>query len=156
MLNRDLIKKLNNFKLIEPDKTFFQKCRGQILALNSKPEKRFVLSWPIFALSGAFAVIVLIGVLSLTFIFPKEQVSSASFDSQKLSQEFNNLSINIQLKEIKYHQDVNQTIASALSEISGTKTRHLNSSILEKEINDLEINQNQNGEIDEMLKSVMF
>jgi len=155
-MNQDLIKKLNNFKQIEPDAAFLEKCRGRILALSSKPEKRFVLSWPVFALSGTFVAIVLIGVLSLAFIFPEQRVSSASFDSQKLNQEFDNLSINIQLKEVKYHQDVNQTIASALSEISGTKTKHLNSSILEKEKNDLEINQNQNGEIDEMLKSIVL
>jgi len=94
--------------------------------------------------------------LSLSFVLPGKQVSSASLDSQKLNQEFNNLSINIQLDEISYRQDVNQTIASALSEISGTNAKHLNSSILEKEISGLKINQNQNGEIDEMLESVMF
>lgn len=153
-MNQDLIQKLNNLKFIEPDAVFVKKCRSEILAL--KPRKPFAFAWPVLIWSGGFAVLLIAAILSFTTTTQK-QLPTTSLNSHKLNQEFDNLTINIQLQEIRYQQNINQTIASALNEIGDTNTKHLNSSILEKEKSDLlNVNQSQNPEIDQLLESVIF
>ena len=151
-MNHDLIQKLNNLKPIAPDAVFVKKCRDALLSVRTK--KSPVFNWPVFVWSGAFAVLALAVSISVVLTAPKQAVS-ASLDPNKLNKEFNNLAINIQLQEISYRQNINQTITSALSEISDTNTKHLNKAILEKEKNDLNASQPQEQKIDELLETVI-
>ena len=59
--------------------------------------------------------------------------------------------MNFDLEEVTYSQDVHETIASALNEISNSKTNHMNPSIIEAEKNYIE-NLNNNGNDEEINK----
>jgi hypothetical protein len=63
------------------------------------------------------------------------------------------MDLNLQIEEITYSQDIHDTIASALNEISNSKTNHMNSSIIESE-NDY-INQLENVENEEEINNLL-
>lgn len=152
-MNTDLIQQLKKLRAIEPDTMFVAHSRSAVLNYK-KPSPRFVFTTPHFiGTAFAFAVFML---LIISFIQRSSPVLSSSLNPKNLSEEFENLSINIQLTEIKYNQTMNQTIASALTEISDTRTRHLNSSLLESEKDALESPNDYNNDIDVLLDRVLF
>lgn len=154
--NRQIIKQLNNLKNIEPEADFVRMTRGLILAAPVRHFRIRIWSWPL-AWAGAVAVLLL--VLTLTFANPfiAKPKLSVFFNQQDLSQEFNNLTVKLQLQEIVYRQNLNSSIGLALNEISDKQPGHLNTTLLQKEQNMLEINgSDQQKEINELLNRVIF
>lgn len=81
----------------------------------------------------------------------------SSLDGEKLNQELDSLTISIELDEIEYSQAaINNTIASALSEISNDNIRHLNRELLEEEQGQIDFDYSNGDEIDELLDTVIF
>ena len=127
---------LKLLRAIEPDRNFAIRAKFEILA----PTRSRSFSFPTFAIhrnailawSGAGLTAILLFVVAIPLFFPKPSMS-ASLSTETLINEYGSLPINIQLKEIKYDQTVNQTISSAITEVSNTKTKHLNSDILSSE-----------------------
>ena len=150
-MEKTIIQQLYKLKAIEPDPAFL--TRSRVLILTSE---KSAFRWPVFlAWSTAFMVLTL-AVVSSAILFNAKPALSASLNPEKINQEFDNLSINIELKEITYHQAVNQTIASALTEITDNQTKHMNSDLLKLEGQNLNPSSIINPVIDELLNQVIF
>lgn len=152
-MNQKLIQQLNKLKSIEPDPTFAKNCRHLILAFKPAKTKPVFFNWPALIWAGSFALILL--VFATNYLSPQKQ-NLSSLDSNKLNQEFDNLNINIQLNEITYQQEINQGIASALTEIGETNIKHLNRSLLEEEQDKINFPDSDDSKINEMLNRVIF
>lgn len=152
-MKQEIIYKLNKLKGIEPDPTFVKKCR--FLILEKASQKPVLVLWPRLIWIGALAGLLLI--IALPNLINRKQLNAASLNNvERLSREFNELTINIQLKEISYQQNINQAIASALTEISDTQVKHLNQSVLQEENNNFNVPDDQNQKINDLLDKVIF
>ncbi|KKU91521.1 MAG: hypothetical protein UY23_C0001G0127 [Candidatus Jorgensenbacteria bacterium GW2011_GWA1_48_11] len=149
---KDLIKQLNKLRVIAPSAD--SAARGRALIFIEGEPRRFP---PVLAWASVFALIILVFSVSYqTLISPATNIISASLNSDQLNQEFNNLSINIELKDISYRQNVNQAIASAISEIESNEARHLNPDVLKSEEQNLNINSTTDPQIDQLLKTIIL
>lgn len=148
----DLIKQLNKLKTITPDQGVA--ARGRALIFVAETPRRIS---PLFLWASAFALTLLIFSISLIRNFENSKANiAASLNPDQISQEFNNLSINIELKDITYRQDVNQTIASALTEIGTNQAQHLNPDVIQSEAQGLNLDSGTNPQIDELLKTIIL
>lgn len=139
-MHSDLIQQLKTLKAIAPEEGFARRSRTLILA--RAPERPNIALW--FQLAGALTFAALL--LFLSPLFPSAQpVLSSSLDPARLADEFNGLSVNIQLDEIRYQQGADLTITSAMNEIADTRTRHLNPATLNAETPTLAADEDQMG-----------
>lgn len=151
-MNEQIIEQLKKFRSVEPDARFMAGSRRTILALR-KEEPAF--SWLSFRFAGAMAGIVA-AVAAAVFMFSGPSATTALASPEALNQEFANLNINVELKEIDYRENVNQTVSSALSEITDSKISHLNQSVLESESDDLNLETTStNPQVDDLLNKVI-
>lgn len=156
-MHNDLISQLKTFKTIAPDEGFARRSRTLILAaVPSRPEsvRGRIMPW-FFQLSGALAFAALL--LLVSPLLPSARpVLSSSLDPERLAGEFNNLPVNIQLQEVRYQQGTNQTVTSAMNEVAGTETRHLNPDTLNDETTLLPTLENQtSADIEALLEEVI-
>lgn len=144
----DTIAQLKVLKNIAPNEEFARRSRALLIA--HPPERRSMFFMPrYFKLAGVLTFAALLLVLSP--LFPSSQPAlSSSLDATRLAGEFNNLAVNIQLREIRYQQGANQTVASAVNEIADTRTNHLNPSTITKEMPTLAEDETQKN-IDTLL-----
>ncbi|MBI5733163.1 hypothetical protein HY967_04430 [Candidatus Jorgensenbacteria bacterium] len=154
-MDNNLIQNLKKLKNINPNHDFVRTSRISILEIKQKPALNLnIWQSPFIWLVPAMFAVLLIVVFNLTE--NKGDLSSLSaLNSNHILQEYN-LGINIQLKEISYDQKVNQTIASALSEISDTKIQHLNRDILTSEEEGFDLTEPTDQNIDALLNKVIF
>ncbi len=150
-MDKNIIDKLHTLKqATSPDAEFAAHTRRLLFAIQPIPH-RFP-TW-VFAVTAAVILVAVSGLL-----LPSSPTISSSLDAKFLQEEFNDLNINIQLQEITYRQDINETISSALDEVSGTHISHLNPDILkseEKLIDELQL-ENDGPRIDIMLDQIIF
>lgn len=161
MMQYDPITQLKQLKNIEPDTRFAE--RNRLFLLSQKPSFSILhlfLSRKSLVLTGSFVSLAAIFLLLSAVLFTTKNPALSSLDnSTKLDQELNNLSINIELKEISYKAGANQIITAAITEISNTQTKHLNPSILNSEskmLDPFENTQNDNNNIDRLLERIIF
>ncbi len=150
----NLAKQLKTLSTIEPDEHFVAATRRGILALPRNRNR----AWGILPLwATAFAMLV-VSIVTATSLTRPSPALSAVGNPEALSQEFNDLTINVELQAITYHQTVDQTIASALSEISSNSMRHLNQELLRSEEDrfNVPVNDTNNSQIDTLLNKVIF
>lgn len=146
MNNNDLIKKLNQFKNIEPDKDFALGTRRIILATKPGASQKV----PIWVWGFSFCLLFL-AIITANTLFPT-QPELSSLASEIIKEEFAGL--DAQLQELEYNQYISTTVASALTEISASHANHMNPTILEMERSLLD-NYNGEDEIDDMLQSII-
>jgi predicted metalloprotease len=151
--NEEIKKSLNKLRVIGPDPEF--KKSSRTLILNYKPEKATFSGVLFLRLAGAFAVLILV-IATLSLELSPTPVLSSSFNPNSLQREFENLTINVQIEEIEYHEEANQAIVSALNEIENTNVKHLNDSLLRGEAESIELDDSTNPEIDALLETVIF
>lgn len=152
--NQQIIRQLNNLKTIEPEPGFIQRTRGLIFAAPAIRPRSWVWPW---AWAGALAILLLVFTLTMANPFTPRPKLSLFFNQQDLKQEFNDLTVNIQLQEINYRQNLDSAIGLALNEISDRQPDHLNTALLQKEQDALEANGvNKQKEINELLNQVIF
>jgi hypothetical protein len=151
-----IIEQLKKLKSVKPGTDFAAATRQLILAVPQP--RRFIFPVQIWALGGAVAVLILVLVISIAGFGRISTLSDLTTNSEEIDREFKNLSINIQLQEISYRQSVNEVIASALGEISDSGPSYLKSSILERELDSLEIGNNleKREKIEELLNKIIF
>lgn len=150
-MNDQIIRQLKRLKAIEPNPGFTASSRRMILALEKEPA--FV--WSNFRLAGALAGLVAV-VAASVFLFSGQSATTAFASPEMLNQEFNNMNVNIELREISYRQNVSQTISSAISEISTNKLSHLNQDVLNSESNGFDLEtSNTDPEIDQLLNKLI-
>lgn len=143
---REITTQLKKFKVIEPTEAFRNKTLG--LILQNRPRSTSFFNWG-WIWAPALASLILAVAVGGRLLSTKPALSS--FNAEGLRNEFNGLEINIELKEISYRQEVSQEIASAITEIGDNRTRHLNPSLLESEVGDLNLDAEKSSEIDELL-----
>ncbi len=151
-MNDQIIKQLKRLRYIEPDAGFMSASRRSILAMrNHEP----VSTWFNLRTAGIFAGLVAVLTTSI-FLFSSRSASTAMASPEVLNNEFTSLNINMELQQIDYRQNVNQTITSAISEISNSKASHLNKDVLNSESNGLNLDASgTDPEIDQLLNSVI-
>jgi hypothetical protein len=149
MNNKDnTIENLKILKQVKPDNAFVKGTKSLILA--TKPHTKHLPIWATsLALMSAFILLITSGII----ISNQNPTISSSLNESFLTEEFNDMDLNLQIEEITYSQDIHDTIASALNEISNSKTNHMNSSIIESE-NDY-INQLENVENEEEINNLL-
>ncbi|MEK7089384.1 MAG: hypothetical protein AAB920_01040 [Patescibacteria group bacterium] len=157
---------LRQLRTIEPDRDFAIRAKYAILS-DRRDARGFSFALPKFSLPSLFArnavlawsgagltvaLLLLVIVLPLAFARP---TLSASLSPETLISEYGNLPINIQLKEIKYDQIVSQTISSAITEVSDTKTKHLNSDLINEEAQNALFSNASTTSVDALLNQVI-
>jgi len=156
-MDKKILKDLQILRNIEPDKGFAENTKRIVLAMSPRktlaPKSFFGL---VFAGGLAMILLAIVGLGSI-FFAGSEPALSNSFDSDILRGELDNLAIDLQLDEIAYQQDINNTIASALAEIGDSRTNHLNLSILESEKDLIEENgEEENSQIEDLLNELLL
>lgn len=149
---------LKQLKAITPDRDFAARAKLQILGGERQTVvaalPRFSVSRSSWAWLGAGLSTALIAVvMMIPLAFPEQ--TYASLNVENIANEYGNLPINIQLKEISYEQNVNQTIATALTEVSDTKIKHLNTEILKTEQAETLLPESSTTDVDAMLQQIM-
>ena len=156
-MDKNFFKNLQTLRNIEPDKDFVENAKRIVLAVPPEktltPKSFFGL---VFAGGLAMILLAIVGLGSI-FFAGSEPALSNSFDSDILRGELDNLAIDLQLDEIAYQQDINNTIASALAEISDSRINHLNLSILESEKGLIEESgEEKDSRIEDLLNKVLL
>lgn len=156
-MDKNFFKDLQILRNIEPDKDFVENTKRIVLAVSPRdaltPKSFFGL---VFAGGLVMILLAIVGLGSI-FFTNSEPALSNSFDSDILRGELDNLAIDLQLDEIAYQQDINNTIASALAEISDSRINHLNLSILESEKGLIEENgEEEDSRIEDLLNKVLL
>jgi hypothetical protein len=155
----EIIKQL---KKIEPDQEYKNVSLRSILSSAQNSENRFSINFFEFLKLGA--ALSLTGVLIMVSVsdsFSKfnakllSPVLLSSLDEEKIAKEAGQVDIKITIAEAKYYNDSTKKVAIALDETAKNGPGHLNSTIIEKEIKGLNINDGDNGEnIDELLNKL--
>ena len=154
-MHQEIIQQLKKLNAIEPDAEFVRRSRNHIVSMKNEPAFAFpsFSFFPRLSLVGAFVFAGLLLAIFYPFSFSSNQTFSA-LSAEAINREFDNLSINMQLNEIKFDQNAHQTIAAAIMEITDMKTQHLSSQILESENVGMTIDETGN-QIDELLNQVI-
>lgn len=154
----NLNQQLKRLKAIVPDRGVMARSRAAILTERQKMPLGILVSSffsrPVAIGAGVFAAIV--AAIALTHPFTQAPVVSSLENTQALTQELNDLTINIQLQDISYQNEANQTVAAAITEIADTKTNHLNTGVLKSEQKSAEPSGNTNPEIDNLLNTIIL
>lgn len=157
-----LLQQLKRLKAIRPDPTWVAATRGAFAGSPPKAVLFFwnrpsVLRWAAPAAAGL--ALLAFAALSPGLRTPIPPAVAAALDTQNLSTEFQNLPINIELSKIGYQDSANATVASAITEITDTRTRHLSPPLLQAEIQKLSLpadTPTPDNTIDQMLNQVIF
>lgn len=150
---------LKTLKAIFPDRSFVLRAKHAILN-ETRPAATFsrsftlpTFSWTWISASLSVALVAAIAIIPLAFPKP---TFSASLNSEVITNEFSDLPINIQLKEITYEQRMSQTITSAISEVSDTTTKHLNAAIINTEAQNASSSEaSTTKDVDALLQQVL-
>ncbi|MGC9610892.1 MAG: hypothetical protein ABSE68_01595 [Minisyncoccia bacterium] len=148
-----IFRQLKQLKAIEPNPLFVAGSRRTILALRKEEP---VFAWLNLRMAGAMAGAVAM-VAAAVFMFSGPSATTALASPEALNREFTGLNINVELKAIDYHQNVDQTVSLALSEISDNRVKHLNKNVLETESDNLNLNSSTStSQVDDLLNKVIF
>ncbi len=150
----NLKRQLKMLANIAPDEAFVAASRRGILAVRPAMPP----AWGLLSMWATAVAMLAVSIVGFSSLVHSKRAATALATPEALHQEFNNLKINVALQAISYQQSVDQTIASALSEISTNAMRHLNQRVLKAE--QQTINQNpgtsSNPQIDTLLNRVIF
>lgn len=152
-MDKEIVQKLKRLSVIKPEQDYILKSRRLILAVPpARPALITSGAW-----IGIFAVIILIIISSFTGNLFSKSGHISLFDSEEIKNEFENLTISLQLEQITYQQNVNDVIASALNEIGDLNLYRTNPSLLEKELNSFNLNGDleKQRQIDNLLEKVI-
>lgn len=154
----EIIKQL---KKIEPSEKYKAESLRMILSSPQNPETRFSFGLSeLLKFGTALALTGLLILISTTDMFSSlnarllSPVLSSNLDSQKIQNEANQVDIKITVAEAKYYNDSLQKVAVALDETAKNGPGHLNSSVLEKEINGLNIENPDNTNVNDLLNKL--
>lgn len=148
-----LITQLKKLKRIEPNPFFAANSRRTILALRKEEP---VFAWLNLRVAGVMTGMVA-AVAASVFLFSAPSATMVLASPEVLNQEFKDLNINIELSAIGYHQNIDQTVISALSEITDNQIKHLNQDILQTESEELDLNSSTTDpEIESLLDKIIF
>lgn len=154
---QDLIKQLKLLKGIEPSKAFSSRLKSLLLDAHDDSaimETPVIAGniWSFWKMTLAMASILVLVVVN-HFIAPQNLALAGLIDS-KLNDEINQINTEIERPALDYYTNSNKVVASALDAISKDKVSHLNSSLLQKEAGNLNLENPVNKNIDSMLNDL--
>jgi len=155
-INKKIISQLKELKTIEPPLLFIQNSR-QTIFLSTPPQAK-IWAWPTKLAWGLGLILVFLGLFYLGFVSFQKPSLSKNFDPKFLEREFESLTVNFQLQELSYHQQINQTIAAALSKINENDNQ-LNTQALKNEkekIDQLLESNYPSSQIEELLNKIVL
>ncbi len=152
---------IRQLKKTEPEKEYTVNSLNLILANPQNPKNKFTFSLAdILKYSVAMGLtgILIIFSLSDAFLGLNAKILSpillSSLDEQKLKNEASQVDIKISISEAKYYNDSINKVAVALNETAQNGPDHLNSAIIQKEIQGLDINNQNDKNIDDLLNKL--
>ncbi|MBU4348358.1 hypothetical protein KJ671_02595 [Patescibacteria group bacterium] len=160
---QDLEKIIKQFKKVGPSEEY--KTQSLQLILNTPQNQKSIISIKIkevlkfglaLGLTGALITISLSDVfytLNARFLSP---IFLSSLSEENLKKEAGQIDIKITISEAKYYSGSLNKVAAALNEATQNGPGHLNSSILEKEIRGLNIDEENNNNIDKLLNKLIL
>lgn len=160
----NLILQLKKLRAVGPDTAWNANARRVVLASRitsaSAPvtmERPRVFSRTFWFVAPAIAVLAIVLVV-LPPLFADHSspvaLTNSALNPANIQEELNGLSINIQIKEIRYQETAQKAVASAISEITDTETPHLSPSLLQNELPPLELKSPRNLSIDSLLDNL--
>lgn len=158
----EIIKKIKELKSIEPENVFAKHSLRLILSNQQNSNIGYELTGKFFDLikmsfTLGLTSLVIIGFFgAISLIKTLSPASLTSLDNTVLNQEINSLDASINLSEVKYYDNSISKISMALNETSKTAPDHLNATIIEKEMNNLDKIKSDNKTIDDLLNEIML
>lgn len=128
-MNDKIIKILKKFALIEPDGSFRERSRTEIL-LTPRSENSFKkVSAGVFEsmrlgttlVLASVLLLILVGGFSYFKLNSAASIASSSFDFETLNREAQKIDLQIKLNEIDYFDDSVQDVAAVLDDLSDEK-----------------------------------
>lgn len=158
-----LILQLKKLRAVGPDTAWSANARRVVLASRASStalpvlERPRIFSRTFWLVAPALAAFALVLVFVPAFFGDSGSVamSQSALNPENIQEELNGLSINIQIKEIRYQETAQKTVASAISEITDTEMPHLSPSLLENELPPLELTSPRNESIDSLLDNLL-
>lgn len=150
-MHEEIIKQLKTLKNISPDSGFVSHTRNLFVPIPTPQRVVSAFTWQYV---GAFAVVVIF-VFSIPFLFFVPEPTLASLDAVSITNEVRELPINIQLQEIKYSEDIQNTITNAISEASNTDVNHLNYMLLKDEEASIQKTKEINTSVDDLINKAI-
>lgn len=164
---KNIEESIKQLKGIEPSQEYRAKSLRLILSSPQNAENKFSIhffAYPIreiLKLGAALSLTGLLITISVSDSFSRfnarllSPVLLASLDEGKIQKEAGQVDIKITIAEAKYYNDSTKKVAVALDETAKNGPGHLNPAILEKEVGELNINNEEDGEnIDELLRKL--
>lgn len=159
---RNIEETIKQLKKIEPSQDYKANSLRLILSYPQNNENKFSIRLiEVFKFGAALSLTGLLIMISVSDSPSKfnarllSPILLSSLDEEKITKEAGQVDIKITIAEAKYYNDSTKKVAVALDETAKNGPGHLNSTILEKEIDGLNIDGDQNGEnIDELLKKL--
>ncbi|MHB9019645.1 MAG: hypothetical protein ACYC3G_02075 [Minisyncoccota bacterium] len=153
---------IRQLKKIEPSQDYKANSLRLILSHTQNNENKFSIKIiEIFKFGAALSLTGLLIMISVSDSPSKfnarllSPILLSSLDEEKITKEAGQVDIKITIAEAKYYNDSTKKVAVALDETAKNGPGHLNSTIIEKEMGELNIGGDQNGEnIDELLKKL--
>lgn len=156
-----IILQLKKLKAITPDTTWNANARRVVLASREVVHTPLRVNYRFLWFTVPVLALGVIAFVMLPTLFPPAEdgglATNGALNPQSIAQELKGLSIHVQIKEIRYQETADNAVATALSEITDSATRHLSPSLLKSEEADaLNLTNPKNPSIDEMLDTVIF
>jgi len=152
---------IKQLKKIEPSEEYKTKSLSLILAHAQNPENKFSFNFlEVFKYSIAMGLTGILIVFSFSdaFVGLNARILSpillSSLNEEKIQNEANQVDIKITVSEAKYYNDSINKVAVALDETAKNGPGHLNSMIIEKEMQGLDINNQNDEDINELLNKL--
>jgi hypothetical protein len=104
---------------------------------------------------GVVIILVIIGGFSYLNLNSVAPILVSSLNTRSILAEAQNADFEIKLADAKYLDAASNVVATALDTVSKNELDHLNSRVLEQELQSLENQQNLNLEINQILNQVL-
>lgn len=155
----EIIKQLKKIQPSEEYKT--HSLRMILSAPQNRKNSVLVGIFELFKLGAALGLTGALIMISLSGILPAlnarilSPLLLSSLDKEKIKNEASQIDIRITVSEARYYNESLKKVAVALNETAKNGPGHLNSAILEKEMQNLNINGKDNGKnINELLNKL--
>ena len=159
-MNNSIIKKIKQLKHITPRARFAEDLKNILLSNLQQPipAARFSIresltSGVTIALAAAFVVLLVVG--GTYFEKFTGPLFLPGLHEEGLSNELDNLNIQIKLTEAEYYQDAPASVSTILNETGNNTPNHLNNTLIQKESRILDVENPTNQKIDDTLNQLL-
>jgi len=158
---KNIEESIKQLKNIGPSEDYKSQSLRIILSTSQKAENKFGLNiWDVLKYSVAMGLtgVLIIFSLSDTFFSLNAKILSpillSSLSEENIKNEASEVGIKISISEAKYYNDSVNKVAVALNETAKNGPGHLNQTIIEKEMQELDMTNENNKNIDDLLNKL--